>query len=66
MRVIRGGAKREAIPDRLHTVSNEPDGGLEITNREIKITNHEPKSKVGHLTKLSQPGPPKTSTFNKI
>ena len=33
----RGGAGRggERIPSRLHTVSAEPDVGLELTNREI-------------------------------
>ena len=27
--------ERERIPSRLHTVSTEPDVGLELTNREI-------------------------------
>ena len=27
-------AERERIPSRLHTVSTEPDAGLELTNRE--------------------------------
>ena len=32
-----GGAEREeeSIPSRLHTVSTEPDAGLELTNCEI-------------------------------
>ena len=42
-REIGGGAERERgrgrerkrIPSRLHTVSTEPDAGLEFTNREI-------------------------------
>ena len=33
----RGGAERgrERIPSRLHTISAEPDAGLEPTNRDI-------------------------------
>ena len=27
--------ERERIPSRLHTVSTEPNAGLELTNREI-------------------------------
>ena len=33
---VRGRERgRERIPSRLHTVSTEPDAGLEPTNREI-------------------------------
>ena len=35
--------KRERTPSRLHTVSTEPDAGLELTNRKIV-------AKVGRLT----------------
>ena len=30
-----GGAERERIPSRPHTVSMEPDAGLKLTNREV-------------------------------
>ena len=35
VRAERGG--RERIPSRLHTVSTEPNAGLELTNREIMM-----------------------------
>ena len=34
-RVGEGQREREGIPGRLHTVSTEPNTGLELTNREI-------------------------------
>ena len=34
-RVSRGKAERETIPNRLCTVSMEPDMGLDLTNHEI-------------------------------
>ena len=45
--VSQGGAERERILNRLHTVSTEPDVGLELTNLRSQP---EPKSKVRHLT----------------
>ena len=35
--------EREKIPSRIHAVSTETDWGLDPTN-------HEPKSRIGHLT----------------
>ena len=46
---------RERIPSRLHTVSAEPDVGLETTNCEI-MTWVETKSQILNL--LSRPGAP--------
>ena len=39
--------ERERIPSRLHTVSTEPNAGLELTNCRIMA---EPKPGVGHST----------------
>ena len=54
--MIRGGAERgggERTPSRLHTVSTEPDAGLNLTNCEI-MTRAEIKSWT--LNRLSHPG----------
>ena len=38
------GRERERIPSRLHTISPEPDAGLNLTNLEIRTG-----AEVGHL-----------------
>ena len=38
----------ESIPSRLHTVSAEPDAGLDPTNQTMR-SRPEPKSRVKHL-----------------
>ena len=53
---------RERIPSRLHTLSAEPDVGLEVTNREI-VTWAESKSQM--LNRLSHPGAPKLHSQRK-
>ena len=54
--------ERERIPNRLYTVSPEPDVGLEPTNWEI-MTCAEIKSQT--LNQLSHPGAPKTKNYFK-
>ena len=60
--VGEGQREREGdkILSRLHTVSAEPDSGLEPTNREI-LTRAEIKSRT--LNRLSHPGAPTIKSF---
>ena len=47
--------QRERIPSRFHTVSTEPDAGLELMNHEITI---QAETKSQTLNQLSHPGTP--------
>ena len=53
--------EKERIPSRLHTVSPEPDVGLELMNHEI-MTRAETKSWT--LNQLSHSGAPKRKILN--
>ena len=61
-RVSGGGAERgrERIPGRLHTVSAEPNVGLELRNCKI-MTEAKIKSQV--LNQLSHPGAPEEAFY---
>ena len=56
-RASRGGTERgrDRIPSRLRTVREEPNAGLELTNREIMTC---AKIKSQRLNRLSHPGAP--------
>ena len=55
--------KREKIPNRLDTVSAEPDMGLDLSNHEI-MTWVDIKSWM--FNQLSQPGAPDNDFFNAV
>ena len=59
----RGGAERERIQSRFHTVSVEPDTEFYLTNHEIRTW---AKIKSQTLNLLSHPGAPKMYIYNKV
>ena len=59
IRKRKQGSGRERIPSRLHSVSAEPDVGLEPINYEIMSW-----AQVGHLTNLATQAPPEREIYN--